>query len=236
MPKIELVGKVMRIRYIAMPLMLFVCVLVYRVPRLHHARKKACGTKTIFIFMGKPGSGKSTLAEQCKNVFHYKIFCPDSTHFVSKKAIEQWLLKNLATEQVVVLDGYPRSIQEAKHLHNFINRQRSIHCKVFVVKVDVPNSEASRRISERLICSNHACQLVYSRTLLSLVCPVCQSTLTRRNDDCGQQAQKRMQAYLDNETYLAAFYGHQGYKVAVLSGDQPHCFALFDQFKKIARL
>ncbi|MDE6473184.1 MAG: nucleoside monophosphate kinase [Ureaplasma sp.] len=181
------------------------------------------------ILLGAPGAGKGTISDllskdqnlvhistgnlfreaiqkdddlswQIKNILNAGgLVSDDITNAVARNAI----LKVCNENKGFILDGYPRTINQAKFLDTIVDID-----KVFYLKVD--NDALIKRIIGRRVCPN--CNAIYNINLLELKpkieneCDVCHSVLVQRKDDNLETAQKRIDKYNEETFPLIEFY------------------------------
>ena len=129
--------------------------------------------KKLFLIIGAPGSGKTTdaelIAEQNENISHYSTgdMLRGEVASGSKrgKEIEQYISKGAivpieiaietivsaiasAPTDVVIIDGYPRSIEQMQALDNYLVKSNDITL-VSVVEVEVSEATARQRVLGR---------------------------------------------------------------------------------------
>src|ERR1044071_200357 len=176
------------------------------------------------IFLGPPGSGKGTqakkLAEEFKlthlstgDVFREAIknqtalgqkiksfvdsgkLVPDS--LVSEVVFEK--LKELGPSRGVLLDGYPRTVEQSKALDQFSKAESFSLDSIIFFAVDAP--ALVKRLSARRQCPN--CKEVYNLETKppkkNGICDVCGTALIQRPDDKAEVVQDRLKVY-DKET------------------------------------
>ncbi|MEM2087875.1 MAG: adenylate kinase [Thermoproteota archaeon] len=89
-----------------------------------------------------------------------------------------------------VLDGYPRTLQQAEFLNHVVKID-------FVINLNVPEEVLVRRISSRLVCRN--CGAVYNRLTLKPkvegICDKCGGELYQREDDKPEVVRERIKIY-----------------------------------------
>lgn len=221
--------------------------------------------KRIIIFVGLPGSGKGTLSKQCVEQLGWKQlstgdvcrkhiaeqteigkkidFAIKSGKLVSDSVISQmvfdWLRVSFESTDVVIFDGYPRTVAQAQGLHDFINKDfKQYNCKLQVVKLVVPIQVVRSRMADRIICSNKKCQAVYSTNKDSafspkndLVCDKCECALTKRPDDCSDSIDVRLETYVKHENELLNFFDTNGYSVVDIAADSA-IYEVFDRLKQ----
>lgn len=192
--------------------------------------------KRVFIFLGPPGSGKGTQAELLEKNFKIKSF---SGGELLRRAIEQktslgklaapYLSKGLlvppeimsdlllkkvsATRQDVILDGYPRTLVQAKLLDQFLQKQKTHNV---VVEFSLAPRVVLDRISGRLTC---ACGEIFHTKFRPPkkkgICDACGQKLVPRNDSRPAIVRKRLAIYnLETDPIRRFFkkYKHYMYK------------------------
>lgn len=180
------------------------------------------------IFLGPPGAGKGTQAA----VVSAAVKVPHiSTGDMFRKAISEGTptgLKaksfmdagQLVPDSVVIdmvkerlaekdceggylLDGFPRTIEQAEALATFSQIDA-------VVDIDVADEKLIDRLSGRRVCP--ACRGTYHITKLAdeKKCPDCGGELIQRDDDCPETIANRLKVYHAQTAPLTAFYGEKG--------------------------
>ncbi len=196
------------------------------------------------ILIGAQGSGKGTqadlLAQQLK-LFHLasgdlfrKEMAEETELGVKAKAfmdrgelvpdevtISMVLncIKRLPDAQGVLLDGFPRTIPQAKALDNGLHTiDQQIDLAIYL---NVPRKELLTRLSGRYICQAH--QHVYNiRTKPSRIPGICDidgSELYQRTDDTGEAIQKRLDIFFAETIQLLDYYDEQ-HKLTQINGNQ----------------
>ncbi|MDE6289380.1 MAG: nucleoside monophosphate kinase [Ureaplasma sp.] len=180
------------------------------------------------ILIGAPGAGKGTISDllsknqhlvhistgnlfreaiqkeddlslQIKNILNSGgLVGDDITNEVARKAI----LKVCDENKGFILDGYPRTTNQAKFLDTIVDID-----KVFYLKVD--NDALIKRIIGRRVCPN--CNAIYNVNLglnpkIENECDICHSVLVQRKDDNLDTAQKRIDKYNEETFPLIEFY------------------------------
>ncbi len=196
------------------------------------------------ILIGAQGSGKGTQAEllaQQLNLFHLasgdlfrnemaeetelglkaKAFIDRGELVPDEITISMVLnrIKRLPDMQGVLLDGFPRTIAQAKALDRGL---RTIEQKIdLAVYLDVPRAELLNRLSGRYICQAH--QHIYNVTSkpprVSGVCDIDGSELYQRSDDTGEAIQKRLDTFFTETIQLLDYYDDQ-HKLAQINGNR----------------
>ena len=188
-----------------------------------------------FVFLGPPGAGKGTQAkilakklnipaistgdifrenikdqtELGKKAVDYTskgLLVPDS---VTNAMVEQRLMK-LDCANGFILDGYPRTINQAKFLDGIETIDK-------VVNFVLTDKEVVRRISGRRTCKN--CNAIYHIEFLKPkkkgMCDKCNMRLIQREDDKPKAVKKRLQVYKKQTEPLIEYYSKKGILVNV---------------------
>jgi adenylate kinase len=196
------------------------------------------------ILIGAQGSGKGTQAEllaQELGLFHLasgdlfrqemaeetelgvkaKAFMDRGELVPDEITISMVLncIKRLPVTQGVLLDGFPRTIPQAKALDSGLQTiAQQIDLTVYI---DVPRAELLDRLSGRYICQAH--QHVYNiqskPSRIPGICDIDGSDLTQRSDDTGEAIQKRLDIFFAETIRLLDYYDMQ-YKLAQINGNQ----------------
>jgi len=108
----------------------------------------------------------------------------------------------------VLFDGYPRTLNQAVALDDFLS-ERGISFGL-VVYIDVPMSVLQDRVVNRRICSNSACGAIYNlvrnKPVVDGVCDRCGSNLEQRADDTPQAFKVRMDIFNASYEPMLAHY------------------------------
>lgn len=187
----------------------------------------------IIIMLGAPGTGKGTVAAMlAENLNIPQISTGDifrkaisektplgieADRYISQgnlvpdeltiKIVEE-RLKEDDTKNGVILDGFPRTENQAKVLEDFLAEQGK---KVDIaINLTTPEEEIIERIVNRRICSNQECKAVYNITLspskVEGICDKCGSTLTQRKDDNEETIRNRLNTYYATSQPIIEFY------------------------------
>jgi adenylate kinase len=195
------------------------------------------------ILLGAPGAGKGTQASflreqglihiasgdlfreavsagtelglQAKAYMDKGMLVPDE--ITIKLILER--LASLGDEQGFVLDGFPRTLEQAKALDRELGRRNKGVDKVVYIKVS--SEELIRRLSGRWICRQ--CQAPYhlltSPPQVEGKCDRCGGELYQRADDTPETVRKRLEVYFEQTIPLIDYYRQSG-KLAEINGEQ----------------
>jgi len=118
--------------------------------------------------------------------------------FVSDDMVNQIVERQLQQPEFrrgFLLDGYPRTVQQAQFLESLLSRIGMP--SPFVVHLDVPNGEILKRLTSRLHCPN--CKRIYNvggnERRWAEECPECGALLERRSDDREEVILQRLKTY-----------------------------------------
>ena len=182
------------------------------------------------IMLGAPGTGKGTIGndicsefgfehvatgdifrEEIKNKTEYGIeaekyikdgnLVPDD---LTLKIVEEKLKK----VENGVLDGFPRTINQAEKLKEFLKSNNNNI--IAVVELIVPDEDLIKRTSSRVICSNKNCKTSYNTMFLKPkvegICDKCGAELVRRADDEPETLKERLSVYHNTTEKLIEYY------------------------------
>ena len=145
---------------------------------------------------------KTELGLKAKSYMDRGELVPDE---VTIAMIRERLLKTDCDEGVI-LDGFPRTLEQAKALKELLAEQgKAIDVALFI---DASEEELVRRLSSRWTCRN--CQAVYN--VISNPprqkgkCDVCGGELYQRGDDVPETVRNRIGVYWDQTSPLIDYY------------------------------
>ena len=127
------------------------------------------------------------------------------------------VLKSLKDDDLLLLDGYPRSVEQAKFIDDCIlNLKKSSIC---VIQIDVNADSVVKRMSSRVMCEQ--CKTPYKVGEVER-CTVCGgSSFVRRKDDEPAVVRERISTYNSISSKVLDYYGGRAHRV---DGDQsPEC-------------
>jgi len=193
------------------------------------------------IMMGPPGAGKGTQASRfARERGLVKISTGDilregvkdgNQEILAAKAkmdrgelvddatmiaiVRQRLLKADALNGFV-LDGFPRTVSQARALDRIMEERRN--GPLVIVDVVVPDSELVRRLAVRRICSN--CGTGADPFGAQTTCKKCGGVLVQRDDDNRDVVLERLKIYQKDTKPVLEFYRGRNTFRAV-NGEQP---------------
>lgn len=113
----------------------------------------------------------------------------------------------------VILDGFPRTIEQAEKLDEILEK---IGKKVdLVINLVTPKEEIIDRMLTRRVCTNQECKATYNTKLhppkVEGICDLCGSPLKQRADDSDPEAiRKRLEIYDEKTSPLVDYYKNKG--------------------------
>ncbi|MCM8772414.1 MAG: adenylate kinase [Candidatus Omnitrophica bacterium] len=196
--------------------------------------------KKILILLGPPGVGKGTVGEKLSEILRIPLISTGDLlreHIKKKtelglKAKEYMENGYLVPDDIVVsvlverireddckngfiLDGFPRNINQAEILENFINKEN-----VKVIYLTADDEFLVNRLSNRRICEN--CGAIYH--LINIppkvngICDKCGGKLVQREDDKEDVVRNRLKVYHSVTSPLLDYYRNRR-KFFVVPGD-----------------
>jgi adenylate kinase len=110
----------------------------------------------------------------------------------------------------IILDGFPRNVEQAKALDEALNKQNKAIDKAVYIKVS--EEELLKRLTGRWICRK--CQTPYHEITnppkVAGVCDKCGGELYQRADDNTETIKKRLQVFFAETTPLIDYYSKAG--------------------------
>lgn len=187
--------------------------------------------KMNLILFGPPGVGKGTQAKILSQKFNIPHI---STGDMLREAVEKKTSLGLKAKEIMdsgrlvpdevmveiikdtlcsekckngfILDGFPRTVEQAKALSKIFN-EFGLE-KPIVIDLNLDEQEIIRRITNRRSCKNCGSlfNLLYDK--FDDVCPICGSrgTIYQRNDDTQEVIAKRLEIYKASTLPVKNFY------------------------------
>ncbi len=209
------------------------------------------------IFLGPPGSGKGTQAEKLEKSFGFrKISTGDILRDAVKRGTELGKLAQsfinrgeLVPDEVMIslveevlrkteggfiLDGFPRTLEQARSLDEMLTKLgREVKAVLFF---NVPEDEIVKRLSSRRICPN--CHAVYNLVTnppkVAGKCDKCGVDLIIRDDDQPETVRRRIEVYRKDTKPVADYYRKKGILIEIDATGSPE--EVFEKVKKALRL
>jgi adenylate kinase len=198
------------------------------------------------ILLGPPGAGKGTQAKLLENKFGLRQLSSgdmlraavSAQTAVGKKARAFMDKGALVPDDIVVdvvfehlaglnggngfiLDGFPRTTEQAEALDRWLAEKDSRIDRVIVIKVR--DERLIERITGRFTCAKcgEGYHDVFKRPKREGTCDVCGShEFKRRADDRPETVKTRLKAYHEQTAPLISYYKEQG-KVSAVDGEAP---------------
>ncbi|MFA5393130.1 MAG: nucleoside monophosphate kinase [Candidatus Ratteibacteria bacterium] len=194
----------------------------------------------VVVFFGPPGVGKGTITTRLAKEFGCRTISSgdllrenvkggtdlgnqakkfmDSGGLVPDQLVTRMVMAGLEkTEGCVFLDGFPRTIVQAKELAAYLEER---NWKLLVIDLEADDEFLMARLTGRLVCGN--CGAIYHQVNLlpkkEGVCDVCGGGLYRRADDHPDVVATRLSVYHQQSAPLRDYYQELGLMVT-LRGD-----------------
>ena len=191
------------------------------------------------IMLGAPGAGKGTQAKLLADKYGiphistgdiFRMNIKEGTE-LGKKAkafmdagglVPDELTVDLVLDRIAkedcekgyILDGFPRTLNQAEKLTEALAESGNIDC---AVNVDVPDEAIVIRMSGRRVCP--ACgasyHIVNIPTKVEGICDRCGAEVVQRPDDSAETVQKRLAVYHEQTQPLIDYYRNLGLELEV---------------------
>lgn len=205
----------------------------------------------IYIFLGAPGTGKGTVSYLLNKKNNYKhistgnifrdlvkkntklgkkvreilkkgeLINNELTFKVLLEEIEKYNLK----KENIILDGYPRNIEQAEILFEYFNRYHK-DLKISAINFELRNKIIIERLTNRLICP--FCGKIYHKTFSELkpkkewYCDDDKTKLITREDDKIKSIKKRLVIYDEKTKPLIEYFAEKGILIELDVNDTPN--------------
>ncbi len=185
------------------------------------------------VFLGPPGSGKGTQAERLSAILRIsKISTGDALResikrgdelgrkakvYVEKGELVPDDIILALVEQLIdeaggrfLLDGFPRNLNQAKSLDEYLSGRDWSLDRVIYLRVD--RGEIVNRLSSRRVCSQCGAvyNLIYNPPTVEGRCDKCGGALEQRRDDTEDVILRRLDVYERETAPLIAYYAERG--------------------------
>ncbi|OSS42002.1 Adenylate kinase [Desulfurella amilsii] len=196
----------------------------------------------IVVLLGAPGVGKGTQSENIAKKFSIvQISTGDilrnevkTQTDLGEKAKKYMEKGELVPDELIIkmienrisktdcangflLDGFPRTIEQAKSFDKMIER-KSLNLDR-VIYIDVANDEIVERLTLRRVCPT--CGAIYhlknKPPRQDMICDICGSKLVQRSDDTKETVENRLKVFKEHTKPLIDYYEKQG-KLSSISG------------------
>ncbi len=185
----------------------------------------------IILLTGLPGVGKGTQAEMLVDKFHIKhlstgnIFrdlmskdnelSQELKSYISEgKLVPDELTIKILEEEIkgdeykngFLLDGFPRTINQAKYLDELLEKNNLT--LDYIINLYLDEEEIFKRLESRVYCPN--CQATYNLHLLPPdidgICDKCGSKLVQREDDKPEKIKERLEVAKEQTLPVIEYY------------------------------
>jgi adenylate kinase len=157
-------------------------------------------------------SRQTDLGKKAKSYMDAGILVPDD---VTIEMVN--VAVSSAASRSFILDGFPRSILQAKALDDLLEKNKVLVEKA--IFIDVPEDVLLSRLTGRRVCEK--CGEIYhiesKRPKLNGACDLCGSRVIQRPDDATEVIQKRLTVYAETTFPLKSYYIEQG-KCVLIDG------------------
>ncbi len=189
--------------------------------------------KSVIVLLGPPGSGKGTQGEMLSEKLGYvRLSTGDmlreavrngtelgkkaKTYMDSGALVPNDLIIGLMKEKIaqaeggVILDGFPRTVEQADALDQQLQVDLALN-------LDVPDEELINRLTKRRSCPdcNAVYHLIYNPPKAEGVCDKCGAKLYQRDDDKEETVANRLKVYRENTMPLIGYYEKKGVLVTI---------------------
>ncbi len=189
------------------------------------------------VMLGAPGTGKGTAAKilakklnlphiSTGDMFREQIkndteLGKEANEYISKGLlvpdeltirIVKDRLSQQDTEKGIILDGFPRTLEQAQELTKILKEKGQ---KVDLVpELNIPDEVIIDRIVNRATCTNKECgaiyNLKYKKPKEDGICDCCGSALSTRTDDTEETVKQRLEVYKAKSKDLIEYYKSTG--------------------------
>lgn len=115
-------------------------------------------------------------------------------------------------ENGFLLDGFPRTIPQARALHQLFDKLGI--ALDLALNIEVPREVVLERLTTRRTCENPECQEIYNINskppAREGVCDQCGGAVVQRDDETESAISRRLQTYAEKTAPLIGFYRRRG--------------------------
>ena len=183
------------------------------------------------VFLGPPGAGKGTQSEKLSrelniphistgDIFRENIKKQTDLGLKAKEYMDKGLLvpDRIVVEIIkdrlqesdcnkgFILDGFPRTVEQAKSLDETLGEMGLVlDC---VINIDVPSNELISRLTGRRVCKECGTiyHIKYNPPKSEGICSSCGGTLIQRDDDEKETVENRLEVYSEETEPLIKYY------------------------------
>lgn len=174
-------------------------------------------SKTIVVFFGPPGSGKGTQSDMLGEALNLPAISTGELlrreqktgsvlgNHVKKlmaqgKMLGVTLMDHILRHRLAksdakrgfILDGYPRKLEQLKHLLTMVKASD----RLYFIVIELSDKEVLRRLSGRRVCDCGASyHLIYNKPKRANKCDLCGQTIYQRSDDKPAVIKQRLKYY-----------------------------------------
>lgn len=172
--------------------------------------------KKICILVGPPGSGKGTQAELLKDALPVKLIKTgtmlrrevsrktdfgkkikpmlDRGELIPPEVVNEMIFRRLSRATTdVIIDGYPRQIEQAIAFHEYVNHRE---IQVTLIEIKLEDKYILERITGRRTCTcGETFHVKYNPPKRKGVCDNCDEKLTVREDSKPVVVRNRIKVY-----------------------------------------
>lgn len=187
------------------------------------------------ILLGPPGAGKGTQAKQISDKYNIPHI---STGDIFRKNISEKTKLGLEAQSYInkgllvpdeltidivkdrlnnddckngfLLDGFPRTVNQAEALERFLNEKGD---KIeYALLIKVPESHILERMTGRRVCVNCGAtyHVKFNPPKISGKCDVCSDNVVQRKDDSEETVKERLDVYNKQTEPLVEYYNSKG--------------------------
>lgn len=195
--------------------------------------------KKVFIFLGPPGCGKGTQTTRLsqkleiphvdtgsllrKNIQDNTPFGIEAKKYIDKgQLVPIEVVQNVIKDRIkkddckdgFILDGFPRSIEQADALKDILKEVTPFTLKddALAIYFDIANEVLIQRLVNRRSCPK--CGMIYnlisSPPKLMNYCDICDTQLIQRKDDNEETARLRFETYENETKPLLEYFENEG--------------------------